>query len=201
MTKNPFKLDRVSVRLVKEPPLLLEEPLNSPEKAVDAVAEEIKFYDREVVAVINVQQDNRPINMTIVSIGQLESAVTSPRDLLKSAILSNAAGIIMLHNHPSGSLKPSAADVQITDKVKTVCSLIGVQLLDHIIVGREKEYYSFREKGIMPNTNISFAKDIKDFNLESTMCSEKQSTLQKLKEPNQRNIKAPTNRKKNGPER
>ncbi len=201
MTRNLFSLKRVAVRLVEEPPLLVEEPLDSPEKVVDAVAKEIRLYDREVVAIINMQQDSRPINMTIASIGQLESAMTSPRDILKSTILSNAAGIVMLHNHPSGSLVPSTADVRITDKMRIVCNLIDVQLLDHIIVGRGKEYYSFKEKRVMPSTSMSLAQDIKEFKIESDINLEKESALRRLKESYRKSSKAQSGRKKNGPER
>ena len=120
MKKTPFKLDRVAVRLVEEPPLLYEEPLDKPEIVVKALGEELKQYDREVVAIIHMQTDCRPINMTIASIGQVNNALASPRELLKAAILSNATGIIMLHNHPSGSLEPSRQDIVLTDKLRVL---------------------------------------------------------------------------------
>ena len=138
--KNPFKLDRVAVRLVEEPPLLSNEPLNNAGKVVQVLGEEIKQYDREVIAIINMHTDSKPINMTIASMGELNSALANPRELLKASILSNAAGIVMLHNHPSGNLAPSTKDILITDKLKMVCDLINVELLDHIIVGGGREY-------------------------------------------------------------
>lgn len=97
--KNPFKLDRVAVRLVEEPPLLSNEQLNNAGKVVQVLGEEIKQYDREVIGIINMHTDSKPINMTIASIGELNSALANPRELLKATILSNAAGIVMLHNH------------------------------------------------------------------------------------------------------
>ena len=108
MKNNPFKLEKVAVRLVEEPPLLSQEALNEPEKVVAALARDIKQYDREVIAIINMHADSKPINMTIASIGQVDAAMACPRDLLKASILSNASGIIMLHNHPSGNLSPSS---------------------------------------------------------------------------------------------
>ena len=72
------KLERVAVRLIKEPPLLFNEPLDNVQKVVSAVAEELGNYDREVVAVLNMQTDCKPINMSIVSIGQLDQAVVKP---------------------------------------------------------------------------------------------------------------------------
>ena len=77
--KNPFKLDRVAVRLVEEPPLLSNEQLNNAGKVVQVLGEEIKQYDREVIAIINMQTDSKPINMTIASIGELNSALANPR--------------------------------------------------------------------------------------------------------------------------
>ena len=130
MKHNPFKLEKVAVRLVEEPPLLLEEPLDEPEKVVAALAKEIRQYDREVIAILNMYTDSKPINMTIASIGQVESAIACPRDLLKASILSNASGIIMLHNHPSGNLNPSYQDIKLTDKMKVVCDLVGIQKIN-----------------------------------------------------------------------
>ena len=69
--------------------IVIEEPLNKPEKVVKALGEELKQYDREVVAIIHMQNDCRPINMTIASIGSVNNALASPRELLKAAILSN----------------------------------------------------------------------------------------------------------------
>ena len=172
---NIFKLDKVAVRLVEEPPLLSKEPLNSPEKAVNAVAEELKQYDREALAIINLYADCKPINMTIASIGQVDGAMACPRDLLKSTILSNAVGIIMVHNHVSGNLTPSHDDVKITEKMKSLCALLGVKLMDHIIVGRENEYYSFHENNIIQNTSQWISKQ-----KESLMINSKESVLKKL---------------------
>ena len=177
---NPFKLDRVAVRLVEEPPLLSKEKLNTPEKVVNAFAEELKQYDREVIAIINMQTDSKPINITIASVGMIDGALASPREILKAAILSNATGIIMLHNHPSGNLLPSQLDVRLTDKLKMVCDLIDVKLLDHIIVGRENEYYSFHENNIIPNSYVWLSRDADKIRLNESREDSKESTLKRL---------------------
>ena len=150
---NLFQLEKVAVRLVEEPPLLSKEPLNSPEAAVNLVANELKQYDREALAIINLCADGKPINMTIASIGKVDCALACPRDLLKATILSNTVGMIMIHNHVSGNLNPSYDDVKLTKSMKSLCDLIGVKLLDHIIVGREDRYYSFEENDIIRNTS------------------------------------------------
>ena len=184
--KNPFKLDRVAVRLVEEPPLLSNEQLNNAGKVVQVLGEEIKQYDREVIAIINMQTDSKPINMTIASIGELNSALANPRELLKASILSNAAGIVMLHNHPSGNLVPSTKDILITDKLKMVCDLINVELLDHIIVGRGREYFSFQEKNILPSNSIQLNRNLEEVNLGKNISESKVSTMERLKEAQKR---------------
>lgn len=177
---NLFKLDKVAVRLVEEPPLLSKEQLDTPEKVVKAFAEELKQYDREVIAIINMQTDSKPINITIASMGAVDGALANPRELLKAAILSNATGIIMLHNHPSGNLLPSQLDVRLTDKLKMVCDLIDVKLLDHIIVGRENEYYSFYENNIIPNSYVWLNRDADKIILNESREVSKESTLKRL---------------------
>ena len=184
--KNPFKLDRVAVRLVAEPPLLSNEQLNNAGKVVQVLGEEIKQYDREVIAIINMHTDSKPINMTIASIGELNSALANPRELLKASILSNAAGIVMLHNHPSGNLVPSTKDILITDKLKMVCDLINVELLDHIIVGRGREYFSFQEKNILPSNSIQLNRNLEEVNLGKNISESKVSTMERLKEAQKR---------------
>ena len=184
--KNPFKLDRVAVRLVEEPPLLSNEPLNNAGKVVQLLGEEIKQYDREVIAIINMHTDSKPINMTIASIGELNSALANPREILKASILSNAAGIVMLHNHPSGSLIPSEKDVAITDRLKMVCDLINVELLDHIIVGRGREYFSFQEKNILPLNSIRLNRNLEEVDLGKNISESRVSTMERLKEAQKR---------------
>lgn len=186
--KNPFKLDRVAVRLVAEPPLLSNEPLINAGKVVQVLGEEIKQYDREVIAIINMQTDSKPINMTIASIGEVNNALASPRELLKAAILSNATGVIMLHNHPSGSLQPSRQDIRLTDKLKMVCDLIDVKLLDHIIIGRGNEYYSFYENDIISNSHVWLARELEDIKLNEDRVTSRESTLERLELEKKRNI-------------
>lgn len=196
MKRNPFKLDRVAVRLVEEPPLLCEEPLNKPEKVVKALGDELKQYDREVVAIIHMQNDCRPINMTIASIGSVNNALASPRELLKAAILSNATGIIMLHNHPSGCLEPSKQDIVLTDKLKMACDLVDVKLLDHIIVGRGMEFFSFEEKEILPPHSIPLSQSLEELKIEKNAAQSRISTMERLKQAQKRSGQIRTQREK-----
>ena len=145
--KDNFKLDVVSVCLSNERPLISDEKIDSPEAAIKLVGEVLKKADREIVCVLNLQADSRPINCSFVSMGTLAYALVEPRELLKSSFLSNAAQVLLVHCHPSGNLMPSKADVVITDRMRQVCEMAGIPLVDHVIVGGDNDkYFSIREK-------------------------------------------------------
>lgn len=156
-----FKLDTVSVRLVKtRESITSEEPLSSPDAVVRALAKEMSDYDREVIGVINFNAKMQPINVNFVSAGALDYSIAHPREILKSAILSNASSMMMIHNHPSQDTTPSEADVMITDRMSQLCGLAGIPLVDHIIVGGDgKEYFSFAEKKAMPVADAYYEKN------------------------------------------
>lgn len=158
--KKPFELEKVSVRLIKEPPILSTGRITNPGDAVRILSKEFSDYDREVLGVVNLRADNTPINMSICSMGALDQTVAHPRELLKSSFLSNACNILIFHNHPSGSVEPSKMDVVLTDRMQKVCELTGIPLLDHIIIGKKGEYYSFKEKGTLSVCDLQLTEDI-----------------------------------------
>lgn len=86
--------------------------------------------------------------------------------------MSNAAAIILVHNHPSGRLAPSVEDIGLTDRMNKICDLIGVKLVDHIIVGPGNEFYSFQEKNQMPLASLKLTKDLEDIELEGFRVAE-----------------------------
>lgn len=144
-----FELKRVSVRLVNDGTLLHDEPLNSPEHAVTVMGNYLKEMDREVLMVLNLTSSLKPINCSVVSIGAINEAIASPREILKCAILSNASNIMLMHNHPSGNLTPSKQDTMMTERMINVCDAMNIPLIDHIIVGAgNPNYFSFSEKEI-----------------------------------------------------
>ena len=157
------KLTVVNVRLVKEPSILSEKPIASPNDAVDLIAKLISEFDREVVCVLNLSADGTPISMNIVSIGTLTTALVSPREVMKGTILANASAFIMLHCHPSGNTRPSRDDAVVTQRMREAGELLDIEMVDHIIVacGNEKRF-SFMESGYMKASNI-IAKYDKDF--------------------------------------
>ena len=149
------ELEVVNIRLVKEPSLYSEKQLKSPEAVVELMAAELAQYDREVMCILNLKTNEQPINMSIVSMGSLNAAIISPREVFKSSILSNAASIIALHNHPSGSLKPSKEDKLITKKLAVCGELLNIPLLDHIIIaGETGERFSFREQDLLSSIDV-----------------------------------------------
>lgn len=171
--KNKFKVDVVSVRLVKDAPIYSEHPFNSPYEVVSVMGDIMCELDREVVCVINLKSDLTPINVHFASMGALNEAMAHPRELFKTSILSNAASMMLVHCHPSGNLLPSKADTMMTDRMNRLCELIGISLIDHVIVGgNNKEFFSFKEKGVITNPRIVFTQDFKSLDISSPMVAE-----------------------------
>lgn len=179
--KKPFYLEQAAIRLVREPPLYSDFPLDSPQAVVKLLADLLKDYDREVFAIVNLRPDSKPINLNIVSIGALDQAMAHPREILKTAILSNAASIMMVHNHTTGRVSPSKEDIQVTDRMSKICELIGIKLLDHLIVGPGENYYSFFEKQQMPLSSLMLASDLEEIKLEGVKVAET-ATFEKKKQ-------------------
>ncbi len=167
------QLEMASIRLVKDAPLMSKTPIESPDKAVALLADYLSQMDREVICVINLRSDGCPINCSVCSIGAVNQAVAHPREIMKTAVLSNAASIIQVHTHPSGNLTPSKQDTMITDRMATVCELLGIPLMDHIIIGTDdKSYFSFREKEIMPMKQVRLESDYKKLNMDAPVVEE-----------------------------
>lgn len=172
-TQEPFKLDVVSVRLVRDAPLFSERPLTSPYEVVAVMGEIMCEFDREVLCVVNLKSNLQPINVTYASVGSLNEAIAHPRELMKSSILSNAAKIMLIHCHPSGNCLPSKEDTKMTDRMQNLCQLMGIPLIDHVIVGGDnKSFFSFKEKGMMNTPNIKLCTDYHDLNIKPAMVAE-----------------------------
>lgn len=165
MDKNIFALDRVAIRMVKEPPLYSDTPIDGPQAVVKMMADTLKDYDREVFAIINFRPDLKPINVNVVSIGALDQSLVHPREAIKSMVLSNAASVMMVHNHTTGNMSPSKDDIAVTDRMSQLCGLLGIKLIDHIIVGPGENYYSFHEKGVLPLPSIKYETDINNLEI------------------------------------
>lgn len=164
------QINQVSIRLVKDVPLITEEQLDTPEKASKVVGDFIRDMDREMLCVVNFNSKLQPINFNVVSIGTVNQSLAVPRDILKSAILSNASNIMVLHNHPSGIMSPSKDDIVITARIIGACDMIGIPLLDHIIVGpKREEYFSMKVKDTIKfNKSVKYQANLEYLNFKET---------------------------------
>ena len=106
--------------------------------------------DREQFCVILLNSKNEIIGLNIVSTGDLSSAKVHPREVLKPAILSNSAAMILSHNHPSGDLSPSQEDIAITTIIVQASKIMGIQVHEHLIISMQDDsYYSFADNGLI----------------------------------------------------
>lgn len=163
--ENETVLNQVAIRMISQPPLYSDQPMNSPEEAVRVMNDFLSEMDREMFCIVNLQSDLKPINMNIVSAGAINESIAHPREIMKSAILSNASSIIMIHNHPSGNVQPSREDIRVTGRMQEIGELLGIPVLDHVIVGRGKEYYSFKDKDTLPVTKLKTISELDEIHL------------------------------------
>jgi len=142
-----YQLQEVNVRLcLKEGAVLYSTaPLSHPEAARDVMRDVLKDLDREMVCVVNLDNKMKPINYNVVSIGSIDQSMVPIQNVYKSSILSNAASIMLLHNHPSGDVSPSSPDFDVTKKLVEAGKLMGIPVIDHLIIGgMNGDIYSFR---------------------------------------------------------
>ena len=115
------------------------------------VYEELRPYAgrvQEHFLSITLDGASRVIETRIVSIGTLTQSLVHPREVYADAIADRAAGIVVAHNHPSGTLEPSRADRTVTERLREVGNLVGIELLDHVILSPEG-YFSFADEGLL----------------------------------------------------
>ncbi len=148
MVKNYFGHE-VKIQLVRESRPTKEYIITGPEDVYKLVKDELKNSDRELFLSIQLNTRNRVLGINVVSVGTLNASMVHPREVFKPAILQNAAGIVIAHNHPSETDEPSEEDLAITSKLSNAGELLSIDVLDHIIVG--KSFYSFLEKGLIKN--------------------------------------------------
>lgn len=148
--KQPAKrINIVSVRLVKEASLLYKNrSIRSPQDGYELLKQFLGEVDREHFVVLCLDTKNQPTAIHTCHIGSLNASIVHPREVMKPAVLANAASIIVGHNHPSGRSEPSKEDIEVTKRLVEAGKIMGIELLDHIIVG-EEEYVSLKEKGFM----------------------------------------------------
>lgn len=125
-----------------------ERPMADNPKSVAAIAlQVIGDSDREHLLAIFTDAHGATIAINTVSIGTLTASLVHPREVFKAAILAQAAGIVLVHNHPSGRAEPSDDDKETTRRLRKAGELMGIPVVDHVILGHDGEYWSMREHG------------------------------------------------------
>ncbi len=122
--------------------------IKSPADVHELVRERFRYCDREHFKAVFLNTKHHVITVETVSVGSLNSSIVHPRELFKNSIKRSAAALILAHNHPSGDPTPSAEDIEITRRLVEAGNIIGIQVLDHIIIG-DHGYVSLKEQGVM----------------------------------------------------
>ena len=149
MSNVAKRINIVSIKMVKESSFqYLARQILSPSDAYEMIKEQLEGLDREQFIIACLNTKNEPTNITVVSVGSLNKAIVHPREVFKTAILSNAASVMAFHNHPSGDTTPSDQDIQLTHRLVEVGELLGIKLLDHLIIG-DGSFTSLKEKGYL----------------------------------------------------
>ena len=149
MSNIAKRINIVSIKMVKESSFLYQtRQILSPNDAYEMIKEQLEGLDREQFIIACLNTKNEPTNISVVSVGSLNKAIVHPREVFKTATLSNAASIMAFHNHPSGETTPSQQDIQLTNRLYEVGELLGIKLLDHLIIG-DRTFTSLKEKGYL----------------------------------------------------
>jgi len=138
--KAVFEIGR---RLSSQTSIYKSKELTSPEAVCNLVRSKIKDFRKEHLYLISLNSRNYTVGE--VSVGTLNSNLVHPREVFGEAIRNKAASVILVHNHPSGDVNPSQSDLKITKELIKVGKLMGIEILDHIIISKNKSFFSFKE--------------------------------------------------------
>jgi len=127
--------------------VLVKSKVNASKDAFELIQVELAEMPHEEFWIIMLSRSNQLIRKIAVSKGGMAGTVVDPKKIFKTALQHSAASIILCHNHPSGSVQPSEADIKITKKIREGGALLDIAVLDHIIVGEER-YFSFADEGL-----------------------------------------------------
>ena len=121
----------------------------TPKDVVELCATQLRGLDREHFWALDLSTKNQLLRMAEVSVGSLNASIVHPRELFKEAVRVSAASVVVVHNHPSGDPTPSGADIQLTRRLAKAGDVLGIELLDHIVIGDGGAHASLRELGIL----------------------------------------------------
>ncbi|WP_153123603.1 RadC family protein [Peribacillus tepidiphilus] len=122
--------------------------IRSPEDCANYCMNDMRFLTQEHFVCLYLNTKNQVLHRQTIFIGSLNSSIVHPREVYKEAFRRSAASIICVHNHPSGDPTPSREDIEVTKRLAECGKIIGIDILDHIIIG-EKKYVSLKEKGYL----------------------------------------------------
>lgn len=122
--------------------------IRSPQDAANLLMEDLRYHQKEHFVCLFLDTKNQLIGMETLSIGSLNASIVHPREVFRSAIKRSSASLICAHNHPSGDPTPSAEDIDITRRLCESGELLGIDVLDHVIIGDQK-FVSLKEHGLM----------------------------------------------------
>jgi len=122
--------------------------VTSPEAAADVLVAELVGRDRERCVAALLDTKHRLLEVATVSVGCLDHTFMAPREVFRDALLANAAALVLAHNHPSGDPEPSRDDEQLTRRLARAGELVGIELLDHLVVGGER-WVSLARRGLL----------------------------------------------------
>ncbi|MFO8059169.1 MAG: DNA repair protein RadC [Bacillota bacterium] len=120
--------------------------VNGPQDVARILVEDMRYLDRECFKIVLLNTRNRVLGIEVVSVGGLDSSVVHPREIFKVCVRRSAAAVILAHNHPSGDPTPSREDIEVTERIVSAGTLMGIDVLDHLIIGDDC-YVSLREQG------------------------------------------------------
>ncbi|MGG1880346.1 DNA repair protein RadC [Paenibacillus cisolokensis] len=143
--KHAEKLLELVRRVMEEAPIRY---IRKPEDVYQAMVADMSVLDKEHFMIILLNTKNRVISIETISVGGLNSAIVHPREVFKPAIIKGAASLICTHNHPSGDPTPSTEDIRLTERLINAGEILGIDVLDHVIVGTEG-YVSLKEKALI----------------------------------------------------
>lgn len=121
--------------------------ISSPEDVDTLLRGRIANLDRENFVVVLLNQKNEVLESPTISVGTLSASLVHPREVFKPAVRASAAGVILVHNHPSGNVEPSAEDREVTRRITEAAGILGIEVLDHVILG--DGYFSMKERGLL----------------------------------------------------
>ena len=148
---RPYNIPGFRIALVREPGVKLAErpEMRQPAAAARVLAEYIGEADRELFVIALLTIRYRVLGLHTVSVGCLSSSLVHPREVFKPAILAGSSALLLAHNHPSGDPEPSAEDLALTRRLAAAGTILGIEVLDHVVLGEQGRFVSLRARGLL----------------------------------------------------